>query len=98
MIATLSSSDSISLESAVVVDFEVVITLIKSKTSSSSSTFEYTRMDTGRVTDGKLLYSAGRIVDYQSGWNFIDDAISSQLQPDCPALAPCTFFILTNKE
>jgi hypothetical protein len=96
VITTLSPFESISLEPGVVVDFEVVITPIKGETLP---TFEYAWADTGNITDGKLLHSAGHTVDYQSGRDIVDDAISMQLsQPGCPALAPYSFFILPNEE
>jgi len=96
MIATLSPSETLVLEPGWIVDFKVEITSTKGETIP---TLEYTWTDTGSVTNGKLLHSAGRIVDYQSGWDIVDDAISLQLsQPGCPALAPYPFFILPNEE
>ena len=95
MNATLSPFDSISLEPGVVVDFEIVITPIKDKTLS---TFEYAWTNTRTATGGKLLHSDGYIVDYRSGPEIVDDAISMQLsQPDCPALAPYPFSYCQSK-
>jgi hypothetical protein len=91
VIGTLSPLESISLEPGAVVNFEVVITSIKGETLP---TFAYAWMDTGSVTDGELLHSDGRIVEYASGQKIVDDAISLQLsQPSCPTLEPYPFFV-----
>jgi hypothetical protein len=96
VIATLSPSESVALESGWIVDFQVEIISIE---NNPLPEFEYAWTNTGIDSGGDLLHNTGHIVDYRSGQEIIDDAISMQLsQPDCPGLAPYPFFILPNKE
>lgn len=91
VIETLSHSESVALKSGWIVDFKVEITSIK---DDPLPEFEYMWKNIVVDSGGQLLHNDGHIVDYRSGQEIIDDAISMQLsQPDCPALTPYSFSI-----
>jgi hypothetical protein len=89
-ITTLSHLENITLEPGMDYAFEVSISSARDELLPE---FDYVWKNTGVDSGGELLDSADHMVDYRSKYN---DAISLQIsQPDCNALAPYSFSILS---